>query len=150
MLKMSTIVLMFICLIIGALIGYTAKTIAVFGENNKNTSAYQKYPRRTIVVQIEVSQQELLFDEMRKFADDQGFAIRIAPTTPTGVDYSIEMWRQDVMILAFNNSDPAMFRFSFFDTDSAILQPEFVLSSLEGELKNYINEIPNVMISEEK
>jgi hypothetical protein len=87
---------------------------------------------------------------MQKFTEDQGFAIRIAPTTPSGVDYSIEMWRADVMILALNSFDPATFRFDFFDTDSAILQPEFVFNSLEIDFKSYIDNIPNVMITDEK
>jgi len=58
--KLSTFVMMLICLLLGVLIGYSAKTLAVIREENKDTAAYQKYPRRTIVVKIETTQQEKL------------------------------------------------------------------------------------------
>ena len=144
------IVMMFICLLLGALIGYSAKTIAVIRDENKNNTAYSKYPRRTIIVKIEATQREQLFSEMRKFADMQGFAIRIDPTSPNGTDFSVEMWREDVNIIAQNNFDPGTFTIGFFDTDSAISPPEFVLNSLVSDFKSYISEIPNVTITEEK
>ena len=49
MLKTTTILLMFICLLLGVLIGYSAKTIAVIREDNKNNTAYRKDPRKSII-----------------------------------------------------------------------------------------------------
>src|SRR5688500_17591201 len=99
--KISKLSLIFVFLLIGFFIGYSAKTIAVVIEDNQNSTA--RYPRRTILIEIEVNQQELLFDKLRNFAEDEGFAIRIAATTPTGVDYVVAMWREDVKILALNS-----------------------------------------------
>jgi hypothetical protein len=148
--KLSTFVMMLICLLLGVLIGYSAKTLAVIREENKDTAAYQKYPRRTIVVKIETTQQEKLFDVMRKFADDQGFAIRIASTSPSGANFIVEMWREDTKIIALNSFDPGTFSIDFFDTDSAIKSPEWALNSLVSDFKSYINEVPNVAVTEEK
>ncbi len=127
--------MMFICLLLGILIGYSAKTLAVIREENKNTAAYQKYPRRSIIVKIETTQREQLFDQMRKFADDQGFAIRIAPTSPSGADFIVEMWREDTKIISLNSFDPGTFSIDFFDTDSAIKSPEWALNSLVSNFK---------------
>ena len=75
-------------------------------DENKNNKTYQRYPRRTILVKIELDQQEMLFDKLRSLADDEGFAIRIAPTTPSGIDFIVAMWREDVKIIALNSSTP--------------------------------------------
>jgi len=148
--KLSTIVMMFLCLLLGFLVGYSTKAVAVAIDENKNNKTYQKYPRRTIVVKIEMDQQEMLFDKLRSFAEYEGFAIRIAPTTPSGIDYIVQMWREDVNILALNDIEPREFRIGLFDTDSAVSIPEWAVSSLKSKLISYLKEIPNVTITEEK
>ena len=150
MLKLSTIVMMFLCLLLGFLVGYSAKAVAVAIDENKNNKTYQKYPRRTIIVKIEKDQQEMLFDKLRSFAEDEGFAIRIAPTTPSGIDFIVQMWREDVKILALNDIEPREFRIGLFDTDSAVSIPEWAVSSIKNKLMTYLKEIPNVMITEKK
>ena len=148
--KTLSFVMMFMSLLLGILIGFSIKTIQVLIDENNNTATYQKYPRRTIIVNIETSQQEMLFDELRSLADDEGFAIRIAPTTPSGVDFIVEMWREDVKVIALKSSDSGTFRIGIFDTDSAVSIPEWAVDSLKNKLINYIEEIPNVAITEEK
>src|SRR5258706_10136116 len=115
--------MMFICLLLGILIGYSAKTLAVIREENKNTAAYQKYPRRSIIVKIETTQREQLFDQMRKFADDQGFAIRIAPTSPSGADFIVEMWREEKKKIFLKKFFPRTFWIFFFFFYSANKSP---------------------------
>ena len=148
--KTLAIVMMFICLLLGTLIGYSTKAVKVAIDENKNNKTYQKYPRRTILVKIELDQQEMLFGKLRKLADDEGFAIRIAPTTPSGIDFIVQMWREDVKITALNDFEPGTFVIGIFDTDSAVSIPEWAVDSLKNKLINYIEEIPNVTITEEK
>jgi hypothetical protein len=148
--KTVAIVMMFMCLLFGFLIGYSTKAVKVAIDENKNNKTYQKYPRQTILVKIEPDQQEMLFDKLRSLADDEGFAIRIAPTTPSGINFIVEMWREDVKIIALNSSDSETYRTGIFDTDSAVSVPEWVVDSLKNKLINYIEEIPNVTITEEK
>jgi hypothetical protein len=148
--KTLAIVMMFMCLLFGFLIGYSTKAVKVAIDENKNNKTYQRYPRRTILVKIELDQQEMLFDKLRSLADDEGFAIRIAPTTPSGIDFIVQMWREDVKITALNDFEPGTFVIGIFDTDSAVPVPEWVVDSLKNKLINYIEEIPNVTITEEK
>mgnify|MGYP000167919623 CR=1 FL=1 len=148
MYKFSTFILMFVCLSLGILIGFSAKSIFLVVEDNQNNTAYEKKPRTTINVQIKVAQRELLFGKMQRFAEEQGFAIRIAPTSPSGEDYIVEMWREDIKIIALNSFDPGVFRIGFFDTDSAISTPEWALNSLVSDFKGVIDDIPGVLISD--
>jgi hypothetical protein len=60
------------------------------------------------------------------------------------------MWREDVKITALNDPPPGKFRVGIFDTDSAVSIPEWAVDALLKKLINYIEEIPNVTITEEK
>ena len=147
--KLTAFILLLVCLGLGFGIGYSAKTVAVLIEENKNNSPYQKYPRRTILVNIQVTQQETLFDALRNFAEEEGFAIRIAPTAPSGIDFIVQMWREDVKVTALNDPEPGNFRVGIFDTDSAVSIPEWAIDSLQRKLIRYIENIPNVTITEQ-
>jgi hypothetical protein len=120
-------------------------------EHPNETPADEKLPRRRLIVIIEKSQQEELFNQLIKFADQGGFAIRITPNTTSGEDFSIEMWREDVRVFGANPFNPGEFRLGFYDTDGTYPYPasEGVLDELESDLNSFISEIPNVSISEE-
>jgi hypothetical protein len=146
----SKVMQMIICLLAGILIGIGIKTIAIMIEKNKQTETSQQIPERSITVAIKKGQQVELFNQFQKFSDDQGFAIRIAPTTPGGEDFMVQMWRQDVKVLALNSFDPEVFTIYFSDTDRVSPAHEWVYSDLVNDIKSYIIEIPNVIISDGK
>src|SRR5687768_9983823 len=99
--RMKLIALIVLCLSLGLLGGVGIKTIA---ENMKHTPAEQ-LPRGGVTITIDKSQQEELFDQLESFADKWDYAIRIAPTTPSGEDFSIALWRQDINIFGANPFD---------------------------------------------
>jgi hypothetical protein len=146
-----TILIMFFCLSLGIFIGISIKTITGSRESTITNSPYEKLPRQLLVVTIEISQQEELFSQLRKFSDKQGFAIRIAPTTPSGKDFIVEMWREDVKIIGLNSFEPGIFNFGFFDTDGTYPYPlpVIALNSLVNDFKLFVYEIDDVKISDE-
>ena len=150
--KTRTIGMMLICLVLGIFIGMGIKTLTANMELMIESATYEKLPRRNFVIIIEKSQREELFNQFRKFADKGRFAIRIAPITPSGEDFSIEMWREDIKVFGANPFDPGEFRIGFYDTDGTYPFPatEGELDNLATDLKSFIDEIPNVTITEEK
>jgi hypothetical protein len=150
MLDKTRILLMAGCLLIGILLGVGIKTIYEMMERNAETGPYEKLPRRLVVVSIEKDQQEQLFDQLSRFSDEQGFAIRIAPTTPSGQDFVVEMWREDIKVIALNSFDPGIFNVGFFDTDGTYPYPlsEWDLDALVSNFGSYVHQIPDAEISE--
>jgi hypothetical protein len=105
--------------------------------------------KRIIVVAIKQNQWEQLFEQLQIFADQQGFAIRIAPTTPNG-DFVVQMWREDIKGIGVNSSDPGVVKIAFYDTNPAHPSPKWAFDELVSDLRNLISEIPNVTITEGK
>ena len=133
-------------------VGYMRIRPIVEKTQDNKTNDYSKSPRKKLVIVIQKSQQEELFNQFQTFAHNNGFAIRIAPNTPSGEDFSIEMWREDIMVFGANPFDPGEFRIGFYNTDGAnpYPMPEGELNALVGDFKSLISDIPNATISEEK
>ncbi|HEX9330258.1 MAG TPA: hypothetical protein VF896_00140, partial [Anaerolineales bacterium] len=56
------------------------------------------YPKKTLVVSIDLGQREKFFEQLTRFADVHDFKIHIDPTTPAGDTFSIYMSRKDVLV----------------------------------------------------
>jgi hypothetical protein len=108
------------------------------------------YPQKTLDVVIDRGQQEKFFEQLTRFADVHDFKIHIGPTTPAGDTYNINMSRKDVMVIANNVIDAKIFHIAFYDEDPATSVPEETIDSLFDDLKRFINEIPNAIITEKR
>ena len=71
-------------------------------------------PLRSISATIGEHQQRQFFEQLRRFADANAFAIRVAPSTPDGKTVLIQMWRSDVKVIGDNAIKPAEFHISFY------------------------------------
>jgi len=108
------------------------------------------YPQKTLDVNIDLSQREKFFEQLTRFADAHDFRIHIGPTTPSGDTFNVNMSRKDVMVIANNVFDTKTFHIAFYDEDPANSAPEETIDSLYNDLKSFINEIPNVLITEKR
>lgn len=108
--------------------------------------AVSQHSRKTFGVVIDLDQREKLFDQLRKFADVNGFDIQIGPTTSAGVTFNIYMSSKDVIIIANNVFQPKGYDFDFYDKDPDRPMPEDVLDSLMNDLKRFISEVPNIRV----
>jgi len=138
-----------LCLGIGDI---RSKTMAEERTFLTDGSTYHKSPRKKFVVSIQKDQQKELFNQFKIFADKNRFAVRIAPNTPSGEDFSIEMWREDIMMFGANPFEPGELGIGFYNTDDAnpYPMPEQTLNTLINDFTEVINEIPNATIFEEK
>lgn len=105
-------------------------------------------PIRKTVVAIDKSQHEQLFEKVRRFADRHAFAIRIAPTTPSGEDFIIQLWREDIKVIGVNSFDPGEFEIFFYENDDAHKISDAHINVLIDDLKNFVCEIPGATFSE--
>ncbi|MDZ7923494.1 MAG: hypothetical protein U5M23_05420 [Marinagarivorans sp.] len=81
---------------------------------------------RKAVITVNEEQLDLFFDKMKAFAEEHAFAIRIAPTAPTGKDFVVEMWREDFKILAANPFDKGSFRVSIFNILGGEIEEKYI------------------------
>lgn len=112
------------------------------------TDSDAEIPVRKAVIKIQEDQFDLFFDQVRAFADRHGFAVRIAPTAPTGKDFIVELWREDFKILAANPFDKGTFRVSIFN----ILGREIEESHIDGvveALKQYTLKVEGAEFTEQ-
>jgi hypothetical protein len=114
----------------------------------KNGCYKERAPLRTIVVSLDTSQQEQLFELFREFADQYGFAIQIRQTTPTGKDFIIVMTHNDVEVIARNPFKWSEFIIGIYNNDCICPTPASDIDGLVTNLKSLLSEIPNAIISD--
>lgn len=99
-------------------------------------------PVREVSVTLAAYQHEIFFKQLREFADKHSFTIQIRPTKPTGKDFLVQMWREDVTIDGVDG-DPGIFRIFFDNAHSERPVPISIIDDLIIDLKGFIDEIPN-------
>jgi hypothetical protein len=145
MLTKYTNLIISVCLLLGVMGCSSTKPIATATENSSG-----QLPRRKIVITIDTSQRPAVFDQLRKFADKHDFVIMI-DTRPPGVEgFYIDMYRRDIEINGTNPFAPEEYKLGIYDADRNRPVSDAVLDNLVNELKNFINEVPDVTIIEEK
>jgi hypothetical protein len=92
-----------------------------------------------------------LLEQLKKFAEENGFAIRVGHTTPDGKRVLVQMWREDIKIIAVNPFDTGAFRVSFYQTCACSQQmvPNSV-GALFDKLKSAVSAIPGITVSDQE
>jgi hypothetical protein len=110
-------------------------------------------PIRTLRVTIEPSRREELFNQLQKFADKNNFKVIISDYSTSTATYQVELSRIDIIISAIHNShDLEIVSIGFYDRARATSVPEETLDTINDlliDLVSYIEEIPNVTITEQ-
>ena len=108
------------------------------------------HSQKTLVVTIDLGQREKFFEQLTRFADAHAFDIRISPTTPSGDTFSIYLSRKDVLVWGDNVFSPREYHIDFYDKDPTNPVSEEIIDNLFNDLKRYISEIPNTIITEQR
>jgi hypothetical protein len=93
-------------------------------------------------VSIGKNSREQFFGAIRSFSESQGFAYRIAKTEPSGEHYLVQLWREDVKLIAVNPFSPTDFELDIYNTcscDSPLPQPQVL--ALGAELRRSISQV---------
>ena len=100
-------------------------------------------PIRTVDITLTRNQHDQLFEQLRKFADKYGLAIRISPTDPSGENFLVYMWSADIEVIGADSDDPGLFEIGFYNFDEGRPVPESFFDEMVSELESFISEIPN-------
>src|SRR5258706_963684 len=136
------------CLLLGLLVCVAG--IVTVSRYKKTTECFKdRPPLRGFVLTVNRSQQKLLIEQSRKFADKHGFKFDIAYYTPQGDDFLIDLTRKDVEATISNPSfDLGKFDVDFYNYDCIHPTVAADIGGLFNDLKSLVNEIPNVTITE--
>lgn len=108
-------------------------------------------PIRSLRITIDVNRREELFTQLQGFAEKHAFEILIREVEvhPDGI--YIEMSRNDLKILAGDvPKSPTKISLRFYNKYPALPASQETVDELLNDLKSFINEIPNVSVTEEK
>jgi hypothetical protein len=94
-------------------------------------------------VTLAQNQRDLFFEQLRKFAQTHAFEILISQTDPSGENFLVEMWREDIEIIGVDSGDPGLFKISFFTTSDERPVSSEIVDELIADLRGRIGEIPN-------
>jgi hypothetical protein len=107
-------------------------------------------PLRMLRITIDVNRREELFAQLRKFAEKHGFEILIREVQVIPEGIFIEMYRNDIKILAGDDaSDPTLIELGIYDIDPKHPTSPETVDGLFSDLKSLISEVPNVTVTEE-
>ena len=110
-----------------------------------------KAPISGLRITLDANRRAELFVQLEKFADKHDFEILIRKVEVFPEGIFIEMSRADFEISAVSVPDaPTKIDLNFYERDSAHPTPDEDIDELIGDLKSFLTEIPNVMITEEK
>jgi spermidine/putrescine-binding protein len=142
---------MFICLLLGIFIGVGVTAVFTkMDESTNKTYNEQQQPKKIVVITFNQIHQEKFLAQIRKFAEKWAYAIRIAPTELDRDVFLIQMWREDIKIIAVNNYGPGRYSMAFLDTYPARPVPEKYFEEEVSDLESFIREIPEAEFSVEK
>jgi hypothetical protein len=126
---------------LGVLLGFMAGRMP--RVVSADSLAGNEAPLKIVEVSITEDNQEVLFEQIRKYAESWQYAIRIAPTTQNSEKVLIQMWREDIKVIGLYPSDPGELKMGFYYTNPAVHIPELFFDKEIRNLETFIQEIPN-------
>ena len=141
----SIILLLGVLLCIAACVG--SKTLI-----SRLREGATQLPVRSFRITVDKIQRDELFNQLRKFADKHGFQFELSDYGTGGEHFQVWMLRDNVKIIA-EDIPPTGTQVSlgFYARSPDDPPPdEELIDALSADLKNLVNEIPDVTITEEK
>ena len=104
-------------------------------------------PISWIEFNVELRARQKFFAAMKKFASKNAFAIRIAQTKPGDTSYLIQLFREDVKIIAVNAPEEYLFRIGFYNNyRSTTRDNEAAVDFLVKDLKKNMEALAGVSL----
>ncbi len=108
-----------------------------------------KAPIRELRITLHLDQREELIIQLEKFAKKHDFEFLVRPVDVIPEGIFIEMYRDDLEISAVSVPDsPTKIDLNFYEGKSTHITSTEIVDELVSDLKNFVGEIPNVIISE--
>ncbi|KAB0264980.1 hypothetical protein [Microvirga brassicacearum] len=91
---------------------------------------------------VDIQKIKNVFEAVRKFGEEQNFAVRIAQTEPD-MHYIAELWRHDLHIIVTNPFTPSGFSFALYLTFPHSVQNQ-LLDEVVDAFRSAISQLPNI------
>jgi len=98
--------------------------------------------RKSVIITIDLDRRQEFFDQLRKFAEVNGFSILIDTLSSSDEEFQIYMTREDITISGATAFELEEYHIGFYDRDNVHFAPETVFEDLVSELERYVSEVP--------
>ena len=98
------------------LLNFLPAAHAAAGPETPGAIAHQEVPVDAFGVTVAPGARDAYFALLRRFSDKYEFAIRIAPTTASGEDFVVQMFREDIKVRSTNAPTRDRFSLVFYAT----------------------------------
>ena len=106
--------------------------------------------RKVVIITIDVNKRQEFFDQLRKFAEANGFSILIDTMSSSNEKFQIYMTRDDVIISGASPFEPYEYHLAFSDANVRHAAPDSVFDDLLSELERYASAVPGTTFLIEK
>jgi len=134
--------------------GIVIKTAGKEMLQNARQNSEDGSPVTSISITVQADEQDLLFDQLRHFAQKNFFAIRIIRRLEPSSAYDIEMWREDVHIGGSFHLDSGELGLAFlrnhFEQRPPQPIPLAVFDDVRNDLQSFVSEIPSATTTEKR
>ena len=135
-----------VCLLLGILLCVLGCISVMRGMNLKGNP--NSVSVRGLTITMALDQREEFFTQMRKFADKHSLEFKLNLYSSDNTRFLVAMYGDGFHITASNMPNaPQEIAIGFFN-DASTPTPEETVYELFADLKSFINEIPNVMMTE--
>ena len=105
-------------------------------------------PVRVVHFTVKPDARDRFLDQLKKFADENAFAIRIAPTRPDNQHFLIQLWRDDIKGVGFN-PDPEKFGIAFYHNREPEPAMVLAINRLADSITNSLTSVNGVAAATE-
>jgi len=99
-------------------------------------------PRFSLSVSIGKNSREQFFSAIRSFSESHAFAYRIAKSDRNGEHYLVQLWREDVKLVAVNPFSATEFQVDIYNTCTCEpTLPQSQVLALGAELRQSISQV---------
>jgi hypothetical protein len=106
-------------------------------------------PVRVVHFTVKPDARDRFFDQLKKFADENAFAIRIAPVHPNNQYFAIQLWRNDIKAFGVNPDDPEKFGIAFYHNSEPEPAMVLAINRLADSITNSLTSVNGVAAATE-
>jgi hypothetical protein len=128
-------------LIVFLLLCWTGKNFAQ-GENDSRSAVV------VIRLNVDASSTDAFAEQVRNFAAKNSFKFRIAATVPDGTHFKMELWRDDIYVIALNPFERENFRVLFFRNSEKIISGPLDIQALANDFMIFIKNVSAIQVLE--
>ena len=133
---------------------WIALFVLFFGINSADGTAAAaasnaNLPIRSVTITLGSASRDKLFEQLRRFADTNAFAIRIAPTNPDNERFLVQIWREDIKGVGTNARSTKTFSIGLYQNcDEPV--PAAIANEVVDELRRTVGQVPGATFSEKQ